>query len=174
MLGVVAFVFAVVCKRMQKLLGVVASLLAVVCKRMQQLPIMLGPAVHDGKDTTHKTLKTMCNARAWPQQCLKELGKRIQHCYACTSAITERKKCWELLAEKFNRFQTLRNNSQQYATTCNSVRKRTHAQHHGHLTISLKLLANNVASVFMLPYINKSKESGTLIANEFFSSFLGN
>ena len=29
------------------------------------------------------------------------------------SAITEQKKCWELLAEKFDRFQTLRNNTQQ-------------------------------------------------------------
>ena len=40
-------------------LGVVASVLAVVhwvCKRMQELPLMLGPAVHRGKDTTHKTL----------------------------------------------------------------------------------------------------------------------
>ena len=38
------------------MLGVVASVLAVVCKRMQQLPTMLGPAVHRGKDTTHKSL----------------------------------------------------------------------------------------------------------------------
>ena len=30
--------------------------LAVMCKRMQQLPEMLGPAVHRGKDTTHKSL----------------------------------------------------------------------------------------------------------------------
>ena len=30
-----------------------------------------------------------------------------------TSAITEEKKHWELLAHKFDRFQTLRNNSQQ-------------------------------------------------------------
>ena len=29
-------------------------------------------------------------------------------CY--TLAITEQKKCWELLAEKFDQFQTLRNN----------------------------------------------------------------
>ena len=29
------------------------------------------------------------------------------------SVITEQKKCWELLAEKFDRFQTLRNNTQQ-------------------------------------------------------------
>ena len=38
------------------------------------------------------------------------------------SAITEQKKCWELLAEKFDRFQTLRNNMQQGVqtdTTCN-------------------------------------------------------
>ena len=34
------------------------------------------------------------------------------------SAITEQKKCWELLAEKFDRFQTFPNNSLQHAT-CN-------------------------------------------------------
>ena len=38
------------------MLGVVACVLAVVCKPMQQLPTMLGPAVHRGKDTTHKSL----------------------------------------------------------------------------------------------------------------------
>ena len=40
------------------MLGVVACVFAVVYKRMQQLPTMLGPAVHGGKDTAHKTLKT--------------------------------------------------------------------------------------------------------------------
>ena len=40
------------------------------------------------------------------------------------SAITEQTKCWELLGEKFDRFQTLRNNTQQQATTCNRVFKR--------------------------------------------------
>ena len=34
------------------------------------------------------------------------------------SAIMEQKKCWELLAEKFDRFQTLRNNIQQTLTGC--------------------------------------------------------
>ena len=38
------------------ILGVVACVLAVMYKRMQQLPTMLGPAVHRGKDTTHKSL----------------------------------------------------------------------------------------------------------------------
>ena len=32
---------------------------------------MLGPAVHRGKDTAHKSLQTMRNESAWPQQCLK-------------------------------------------------------------------------------------------------------
>ena len=35
--------------------------------------------------------------------------------------IMEQKKCWELLAQKFDQFQTLRNNSQPHATTCNRV-----------------------------------------------------
>ena len=35
---------------------------------------MLGTVFHRGKDTTLKTLglETMCNARAWPQQCQKD------------------------------------------------------------------------------------------------------
>ena len=52
------------------------------------------------------------------------------------SAITEQKKCWELLAQKFDGFQTLRNNSQHRATTCNRMCRRTQ-----HVTF------NNVASV---------------------------
>ena len=38
------------------MLGVVARVLAVVCKRILQLPTILGPTVHRGKDTTHKSL----------------------------------------------------------------------------------------------------------------------
>ena len=55
------------------------------------------------------------------------------------SAITEQKKCWELLAEKFDRYQTLRNDMQQGVqtdTTCN-------------IQQFWELLANNVASVCM-------------------------
>ena len=50
------------------------------------------------------------------------------------SAITEQEKCWELLAGKFDRFQTLRNNTQLHPTTCN-------------IQECWELLANNVASV---------------------------
>ena len=38
------------------------------------------------------------------------------------SAITEQKKCWKLSAEKFDLFQTLRNNIQQHATGCTNGR----------------------------------------------------
>ena len=41
------------------------------------------------------------------------------------SAITEQKKSWELLAQNFEPFQTLRNNTQQHATTSNMACKRT-------------------------------------------------
>ena len=44
-------------------LGVVACMLVVVCKRMQQLPGSLGPAVHRGKNTTPKA---PCK---WTQHC---------------------------------------------------------------------------------------------------------
>ena len=54
------------------------------------------------------------------------------------SAIMEQKKCWELLAEKFDRFQTLRNNTQQHPTTCNRMCKQTQ-----HVT------SNNVGSCWL-------------------------
>ena len=52
---------------------------------------------------------------AWPQQCWKSCANG-SNLLRYASAITEQKKCWELLAEKFDRFQTLRNNIQQHAT----------------------------------------------------------
>ena len=53
------------------MLEVIASALPVLYKQLHQLPIILGPAVHRGKDTTHKILETMYFAHAWPQQCWK-------------------------------------------------------------------------------------------------------
>ena len=66
-----------------------------------------------------KTLETMSNARSWPQQCWKRRAVQTDPTllrYA--SAITEQKKCWELLAQDFKLFQTLPNNMQQQATGC--------------------------------------------------------
>ena len=117
------------------MLGIVACMLAVVCKRMQQLPTMLGPAVHRGKDITPNFFKPCVMRVRGPNN----VGRVVQTdptLLRYASAITEQKKCWELLAEKFDRFQTLRNNTQHHPTTCTRVWKRTQ-----HVT------SNNVASV---------------------------
>ena len=67
---------------------------------------------------------------------LEELCKRIQHCCATLRRSRNEEKCWELLAEKFDRFQTLRNNTPQHPTTRNRVCKRTQ-----------QVTSNNVAPV---------------------------
>ena len=95
------------------MLGVVACVLAVVCKRMQQLPTSLGPAVHRGKNTTHKSTT------------LEELGKRIQHC--CATLRWSRNKrnvgsCWLNSLTGFKLCATTSNNMQQGVqtdATCN-------------------------------------------------------
>ena len=63
------------------------------------------------------------------------------------SAITEQKKCWELLAEKFDRFQTLLNNKQ---TRSNNMQHgvQTDAKCNIHCW---ELLVNNVASLCTQP-----------------------
>ena len=44
---------------------------------------MLGPAVHYGKDTTHKSLKTIGNAHVYvADTMLQKLCKQIQDCSA--------------------------------------------------------------------------------------------
>ena len=118
------------------MLGIFACVLAVVCKRMQQLPTMLGPGVHRGRIQPISLCKPCVMSVRGPNN----VGRAVQTdptllCYA--SAITEQKKCWELLAEKFDRFQTLRNNMQQGVqtdATCN-------------IQQCWELLPNNVASV---------------------------
>ena len=59
-------------------------------------------------------------------------------CYAST--ITEQKKCWELLVEKFDWFQTL-------ATTSNNMQKGVQTEATFNIQQCWELLANNVASV---------------------------
>ena len=100
-------------------LGVVASVLAVVCKRMQQLPTLLGPAVNCGKDTTLRLCRPCVMCMQGPNSRALQMDLTLLR-YA--SAITEqKKKNRELLVQKFDQFQTLRNNFQQRATTCNRV-----------------------------------------------------
>ena len=57
------------------------------------------------------------------------------------SGITEQKKCWELLAEKFDRFQTLRN------YTPNNMQQGVQTYSTFNILQCWELLANNVASV---------------------------
>ena len=58
-------------KNLKKMLTESCVMLAVVCKRRQQFPTSLGPVVHRGKNTTHTSLWSMRNERAWPLQCWK-------------------------------------------------------------------------------------------------------
>ena len=92
------------------MLGVVAFVLAVMCKRMQQLPILLGPAVH-----RVKTLETMCNARERPQQ-------RWRSCVNGSNIVALRfgnhgtKECWLKILTGLELSATTPNNTQQDVT----------------------------------------------------------
>ena len=129
------------------MLGVVACMLAVVCKRMQQLLTSLGPAMHRGKNTTH-TGGSLCNPCIMSMPVPNSVGSAVQTdptLLRFASAIMEQKKCWELLAEKFDQFQTLRNNMQQGVqtdATCD-------------IQQCWELVANNVASVCTGPSPSK-------------------
>ena len=133
------------------------------CKRTQQLPTVL-------RKQCWELLRPWCangcnNSRqVWDLQCIVGRIQPISLCEACVmsvrcpnnvrramqtdptllryaSAITEQKKCWELLAEMFDRFQTSRNNMQQGEptdATCN-------------IKQCWELLVNNVASVCTQP-----------------------
>ena len=107
----------------QTMLAVVACVLAVVCKRMQQLPTMLDLQCIVGRTQ----LISLCNSCVMSVRGPNNVGRAVQidpTLLRYASAITEQKKCWEFLAEKFDRFQTLLNNSQQKATTYHRVCKR--------------------------------------------------
>jgi len=130
------------------MLGVVASVLAEVCKRTQQLPTLLDQQCWEllrpcwqwclnRGNNFQQCVDLLCIVgRIQPiRLCKLEFGSHLGAYVDPTmdptflrfvSAITEQKKCWELLAQKFDRFESLRNNnSQQQATTCNRVCKRT-------------------------------------------------
>ena len=79
----------------------------------------------------------MRNERAWPQRCWNAL------------AITEQKKCWELLAEKFDRFQTLRNDTQKHLR--NNMQQGVKTDATCNIQQCWEFLVNNVASVCTQP-----------------------
>ena len=105
------------------MLGVAACVLAVMCEQMQQLPTMLGPTVHRGKDTTYKSLWTIRNERAWPQQCWKS-------CPNGSNIVALRfgdHGTKEMLGVVGWKVWPVSNFAQQHPATCNRVCKR--AQH---------------------------------------------
>ena len=129
------------------------------CKRTQQLPKLLRQQCWELLLTCWQWCANGCNnlQQCWDLQCIVGRIQPISLCKPCVmsvrgpnndgravqtdpillryaSAITEQKKCWDLLAE--NGFKLLHNNTQQHPTTCNGMCKRTQ-----HVT------SNNVAAV---------------------------
>ena len=113
------------------------------CKRAQQLPTLLRQQYWELLRACWQWCANGCNnsQQVWDLQSIVGRIQPVSLCNPCVmsvrgpnnvgravqtdptllryaSAITEQKKCWELLAEKFDRFQTLRNNIQQHATRC--------------------------------------------------------
>ena len=136
------------------------------CKRTQQLPTLFDQQCWELLRTCWQRCVNGCNnsQHCWDLQCIvgriqpiillrpcvmsargsSNVGRAVQTdptFLRYTSAITEQKKCWELLAEKFDWFQTFRNNMQkgvQTDATCN-------------IQQCWGFLANNVASVCTKP-----------------------
>ena len=103
------------------MLGVVACVLAVMCKRMQQLATSLGPAVHRGKNTAHRSLWSMPNECAWPLQCWKNCANG-SNIVALRFVRSQNKRnvgsCWLKSLTGFKLCAITRNNIQQHATGC--------------------------------------------------------
>ena len=123
------------------ILQVVVSVLAVVCKCMQQ---------HWDMQSIERRMQPLRlwrpwhgNAYAWPLQCWKSCanGSNIV-AFHFSDQLTEQKRCWELSAQNFDRFQALHNNCRQHATTRN-------------IQQCWELLTNNVEFIWTGPYTEK-------------------
>ena len=132
------------------------------CKRTQQVPTLLRQQCWELLHACWQWCANGCNnsQQCWDLQCIVGRLQPLSLCKPCVmsvrgpnnvgravqmdptllryvSAIKEQKKFWELLAEKFDRFQTLRNNKQQHPTTCKSGRNMQNRQ-----LVNLRLRAN--------------------------------
>ena len=102
----------------------------------QQLPTLLGQQCWELLCLCWQWCANGCNnsQQCWPfmrgpsRKVIALLtSPKVIMCYAGTfcytsKAIMEQMKCWELLAQRFYRFETLPSNSQKYATTSNRAR----------------------------------------------------
>ena len=113
------------------------------CKRTQQLPTLLGQQCWELLRPFRQWCANGCNnsQQCWDLQCI--VGWSRNGVYPCVMRMRgQQKPCWkrcengsnivallfgkkywdgELLAQFFDRFQTLRNNSQQHAATYNNI-----------------------------------------------------
>ena len=134
----------------------------VVCKQLQTL---LGPAVHRGKDTTHKTLETMCNARAWLQQYWKS-------CANGSNIVALRfgdHRTKEILGVVGSKFWTVSNFAEQHATTCNNKQHGVQTDATCNIQQCCGLLASNVASMFARGMMHKKPPCIFPCVNDLFS-----
>ena len=143
-------------------------MLAVVCKRTQQLPTLLAQQCWELLRACWQWCANGCNNSQLCSdlQCIVGRIQPISLCKPCVmsvrgpnnvgravqtnptllryaSAITEQKKCWELLAEKFDRFHLF----QQHGTTSNNMQQSMQTDATCNIQQCWELLANNVASV---------------------------
>ena len=92
---------------------------------MQKLPKKLGPAVPNGKDKTHKTLETMCSARAWLQQCWKSFQKSCANGSNIVALVVGDHGTKEMLGVVDSKVWSVSNSAQQHSISCNRARRRT-------------------------------------------------
>ena len=143
------------------------------CKLTQQHPTLLRQQCWELLRACWQCCANGCNnsEHCWDLQCIVGRIQPISLCKPCVmsvrgpnnvgravqtdltllpyaSAITEQKKCWELLAEKFDRFQTLCNNTQ---TTSNNMQQDVQTDATCNIQQCWELLVNNVASVCTQP-----------------------
>ena len=104
---------------------------------------MLGPAVHRGKDTTHKTLQTMCNERAWPQQFWKSCANR-SNIVALRFGDHGTKQMLGVVGWKV---WPVSNSVQQLPTTSNNMQQGVQTDATCHIQQCWELLVDNDASV---------------------------
>ena len=125
------------------------------CKRAQQLPTLSRKQCWELLRSCSCIMGriqpiSLCNPCVMSVRGPNNVGRAVQTCptlLCYASAITEQENCWELLAAKFDRFQTLCNNTQQHATTSNNMQQGVQTDATCNIQQFWELLANNVASV---------------------------
>ena len=135
------------------------------CKRTQQLPTLLRKQCWELLRAYWQRCANGCSnsKQCWDLQCIVGRIQPISVCKPCVmnvrgpnnaaravqtdptllryvSAFTEQKKCWELLAEKFDRFKLC-------ATTRNNIQQGVQTDATCNIQQCWELLANNLASV---------------------------